>query len=408
MSIRKKTIIFFTVIFTSLMIISTLVLDLIITSQFGSLENVTAKEISGHNKEILNFSLKSMLPFIKDWAVWDSMYNYVEDKDKDFEESDLGITTLDTLNIDALAICDLNKETVYTISRPELSEFNEILRKLKPIVSLSEQSPSFSGYVAISDNVFYFGAHSILKRNGEGPAAGTFIVLRSVEMQDPTQDPYLQTIASNIKLYSLKEPANLTKYGNIINALDLETSVVKVENSNLLYSYSMVEDVFGDPVILIESSYTRYVSSEGNFVKNLAIATITIIIIIAGVLSYLNFEHEFLRSISKLTHFMKSVIDNPQTKERLALHTNSEMTTLSDTVNSMLDKIREQQKELEQSNLNLAQTNQAIAEKQAELAKINQDLSELNKAMLGREMKMVELKREVELLRARTGQTPLV
>jgi chromosome segregation ATPase len=104
---------------------------------------------------------------------------------------------------------------------------------------------------------------------------------------------------------------------------------------------------------------------------------------------------------------MQLVAKNPQTKERLALHTNKEMSILSDTLNNMLDQFSKQQRIVEKNNQELERINKQIADKQQELAKSNQELSELNQAMIGREMKMVELKKEVELLRSRLGQQPL-
>ncbi len=71
MSIRKKTIYFFITIFTSLIIITSLILDLIISNEFGRLDADKAITTNRHQSQMLNDNFSAMMPFLHDWAYWD-------------------------------------------------------------------------------------------------------------------------------------------------------------------------------------------------------------------------------------------------------------------------------------------------------------------------------------------------
>lgn len=413
MSIRKKAILFFSSFIIALVIIGGLALDLIITNNFGALEKENAEKDIMHHKEMLELNLIAMHPIVDDWSLWDDMYDYVQDPNPDFESSNLGESTLESLHLQAMYIWNKDGELVHKdISTDNIlnlanTDFDEITRKVKPLLDLGDDHKFFSGYVADNNNVFFVGAHSILRSDTSGPYQGIFLVLRHVHTEDPKSDMFLSGINTPVNLYKIKDPTVQEDFKSILSELEKNMTVTITVGQNEIKSYTLAKDLFGEPVILFESTFTREIYQQGLQVKSFAEIAITIIALVIGFFAYYQFDNELIKGITTITAFMQIVAKNPQSKERLALHTNQEMSILSDTLNNMLDQFSEQQRTVEKSNLELARINKQIADKQQELAKGNQELSELNQAMIGREMKMVELKKEVELLRSRLGQQPL-
>lgn len=413
MSIRKKAIIFFSAFIISLVIIGGLALDLIITNNFGSLEKENAEASIMHHKEMLELNLVALHPIVDDWSLWDDMYDYAQDHDPDFEDSNLGENTLESLHLQAMYIWNRDGELIHKDVITDNSvnmtatDFDELTRKIKPLLDLGDDHKFYSGYVANDNNVFFVGAHSILKNDASGPYQGIFLVLRHIDTEDPKSDLFLGSVNTPVNLYQLNNPDVAKAKGSILSELEKNMTVTVTIGPNEIKSYTLAKDIFGEPVLLFESTFTRDIYQQGLQVKTFAEIAITLIALVVGFFAYYQFDNELIKGISIITTFMQLVAKNPQTKERLALHTNKEMSILSDTLNNMLDQFSEQQRIVEKNNQELARINKQIADKQQELAKGNQELAELNQAMIGREMKMVELKKEVQLLRSRLGQQPL-
>ncbi len=325
------------------------------------------------------------------------------------------MTTLTSLEINAMYIINLDNEIVHkellrpdgTPTSEDIPEYDDVERKLLPLLNLDDNNHYIKGYIAGTDNVYFVSAHTILKSTAEGPYQGILLMLKRISIEEPKQNVFLSTVNNPLYIHDLTDTEVSNDYSDILNKLNNEEHVNIPISSSEMRTYSVIKDMFNDPILLFETVYDRSINQQGEKLKYYSIASVTIVALILAILTYINFEKELVNGLKKLTTFMEGVSRDNLTKERLNLRSNEELGVLSDIINRTLDRISDQQIQLEKNNKILAQTNKELELKQQEISRNNKELSELNQAMVGREMKMVELKKEVEVLKEKLGQVPL-
>lgn len=414
MSIRKKTIIFFVIIFTALVVTSSIIVDLIISNEFGDMDMEKSVHTNNQAVKMINSNFEAMMPFTHDWAYWDCLYEYVQGLDDRFPVKNFNSTTLSALEIHAMYILDLNGNIVHKeLERPDgtntssdVAEYDDVVRNIKPILELDDSNHYVNGYIAGTDNVYFVSAHTILTSTGEGPYQGILLILKRIPIEDPKSNVFISYLEHPVLIHDLTDETVYSEYLDITQELETKDHFSIPVSSTEMQTYSTVKDMFGEPILLIETVYNRNIYQQGQKLLYYTIGSIVIIGFIFALLTYINFDKEIVSGLGQLRDFMAKATTNKM-KLRLNLRTNAELSELSDIINRNLDKIVEQQEQLQKNNAVLASNNEQLALKQQEIAKNNQELTELNQAMIGREMKMVELKKEVEMLREKLGQIPL-
>ena len=415
MSIKKKAILFFIVIFSSLIIITTLVLDLVVESKFTEMEIDNEKDIITQISKTLGFNLVAMRPLLDDWTVWDDMYNYSVNPSDTFKSANLGEDTLRNLDIEAMYILNPNNDIVYQGSINSNSIYSEstdpettdLFKQIVPLLKFENQKEYLLEVIGNNDSIYFVGAHTILTAKGEGPSHGTFIIFKKFDIEKPKSNIYLESINTPINLYNLSKDSIKNDFQKITKELEDQDILIKEISENELKSYTIVKDVFNQPLLLLESTNTRKIFKEGQNLMIINALILTIISIFFGIYTFIVFRNEILNSFILLSNFIKEHTKNPGTKSRLKIESNTEMIEISNSFNNLLDKLEDQGQRISKQGEELESKTEEVLASKNDLIKTNQELQELNKYMVGREMKMIELKKEVEALREKLKSVPL-
>ena len=415
MSIKKKAILFFVVIFSSLIIITTLILDLVVETKFTEMEVDNEKDIITQISKTLRFNLVEMRPLLDDWTVWDDMYHYADYPTQSFEYANLGEDTLRNLDIEAMYILNAENDIVYQgsinssaiYSESQDPETADLLRQIIPILKFENPKEYLLEIIANNESVYFVGAHTILTAKGEGPSHGTFIIFRKFDTEKPKSNVYLESINTPINFYNLSKDSIKKDFSTIIEDVEDQVILIKEISENELKSYTIIKDIFKQPLILIESTNTREIFKEGQNLMAINALIMTVISIFFAIYTFIVFRNEILNNFAKLSNFIKEHTQNPGSRSRLRIESNTEMLEISNSFNDLLDKLETQGERISKQGEELETKTEEVLASKNDLIKTNQELQELNKFMVGREMKMIELKKEVEALREKLKSVPL-
>lgn len=156
---------------------------------------------------------------------------------------------------------------------------------------------------------------------------------------------------------------------------------------------------------------TQASEEQKNALKIIFVLGSLIAIIATTVVTSLLFNFLFLTNIGKLRRSADMVRAGKLGPETIAAlpTTKDELGVFAQGFKEMVLEVKKSREGLEQEvskrTQELSESQKQLVVKFAELEKLNSDLKSMNKLMVGRELKMVELKKEIEELKKKAGQT---
>ncbi len=192
MTLRKKT------LFITGCMIAGMVLTVFIIAQFVILQSYIKLDIDSANRNTqravnaFTNRLQNMEQVIIDWAFWDDAYQYADDANTDFVDSNITDDAFETLQLNVMLIMDksgkiLNASGFDLAENKQVaipSEVTEILSHDPLLLAVGMETKTKSGIVDFEGNKMMVASAPILKGNFEGPPNGTFILGRYLDKNE--------------------------------------------------------------------------------------------------------------------------------------------------------------------------------------------------------------------------------
>jgi sensor domain CHASE-containing protein len=355
-----------------MIIVLSIIIYSFMSAGFENLELNFAKKNTLRSTEsfksiVLNFDKK-----IIDWAEWDDTYKFIKDLNKEYILSNLGETTMNNLQVDEILFFDELGNIRYAtapaevlLDEPTFPEDVENLLIDNEIITneLSSQNKS-SGLIKTEDGILMYSAHSITKSNGTGDPIGTLVFARYI-------GPWLAEEMSNI----IQLPVVLDT-NPIHGANDKNTIIVDAKNKKI-YGHFLLSIVNDTNKVALQFEMNRDIWLEGMKSMTYLLLAAGVVAIAMGTVNYLVLYKIILKDLLKFKNEVSGIAkmsgEGVTTKQGL----NLEIDDLRENVNSLLNIINESKKTTEN--------------------KVN-ELDKMNKLMIGRELKMIELKKRIQEL----------
>lgn len=332
MKIGKK--IFINTVFFSGFVIFTLVIISwgFLQKPFLDLEDEeTAKTLErvkvGIEKEVKKISVMN-----QDWSQWDDSYNFVLDLNESYINANINSGVLMNLDINFIAYLNNQDKVVFIygidFATEEEKDFSAIV---KSIISDSrfKEKEKIEGVINLKDyNPVIISSRPILKSDGSNPAVGTLIFGRLVDDE---------TIKNIIDMTIF--PVNIQKIDSSLDAKsskavsDLATKNFVVDReSNKLYGYSFIRDVYGSNPLLIKTEIERNIYNKGfDLIKMLVI-----FVPLAGFLSVVIFtffiQRIVVKPLSRLEESVKKASATADPNEIIVPNSKDEISFLSNII----------------------------------------------------------------------------
>jgi len=188
MTIRKKTLLAIGGITIGLIGLFYAISSYVILQNFDRLEQGFVTDNIRRVKATIADQVVALDTLTHDWANWDDTYNFINDTNQAFVESNIVEDTFTTsAEINLLLFFDTNKKLVHgTVYDPDVEEMRPPPQEI--ITQLQEQKTLFvfpkpdelnqQGLFRLPNRTIYLAARPILKSNGKGPSRGTLIMGR--------------------------------------------------------------------------------------------------------------------------------------------------------------------------------------------------------------------------------------
>ena len=258
MTLRKKFISIFLLIFFLLGLINLFLQIFIIFPGFENIEKVIAIKELNRTVNVFKREIKNIDSICKDWAYWDDTYYYVKNKNKRYEKSNLVTSSFKDLKLNIIGIYDANGNVLwlkfYDLNLKKYLKSQNLFSKTQIINFLKKYPKGVSGIYEKNNRIIMLSLNPILKSDYSGPPDGIFLMGRFLNkevLNNLKKETKLEII---IKKISSSSPEFPIKY--------VKNFVIVSKNFN---------DIFNRPVIKFLVKIERKISNYAKKVINIEI-----------------------------------------------------------------------------------------------------------------------------------------
>lgn len=258
-----------------------------------------------------------------DWALWDDTYNFIKGQDPNYITDNLGDSSVQMLNVNAVVLFDLKKNIVYSKSFSGNFTSYKDARVLDVLTAGTDSDQAVSGLVGDNGSTWVVACRPVTTSLQDMPAVGYLLFARQID------------------------PGMIHNIGHIINA-DVVLSVsdapaaapsFMIDSQSVSASVSL-EDILGRPVIslLIQNSRDIYY-------KNMqAFNNISLVYLCSSLLTIFLLYHliniYLTRPIVKMSRHLSSIHLGPDNAiKKLNMKGKNEITFISNEIDLLLDRI---------------------------------------------------------------------
>jgi diguanylate cyclase (GGDEF)-like protein/PAS domain S-box-containing protein/putative nucleotidyltransferase with HDIG domain len=283
---------------------------------------------------IINNEEENINRTLKDWAQWDDTYQFINDSNEEYIESNLQGTTLETLNLKMMLFLNTEGDIVYN---NVLQLENGIIDDISDFITKKDKNYENTGLLLIKDKVFIVAAIHITDSNAEALSNGSLIFVREINQGLLS---YIQSV-TNVTL-------KFNEYNSgLIKSYDVSTIQ---GNQEVIRADKVIEDIDGNNTIVISILKQLSDFNTINFYFNIFIKYFLILIGAIVILVSLIGNKYILKRIYMLDNFMNTVAATKDTTLSLKMPGRDEFYKLANSINKMLKELNSAYKEMKEKD----------------------------------------------------------
>jgi two-component system, NtrC family, sensor kinase len=348
MSIRKKTLIIVGLTLIVLMAVMVIAAKVVVTEGFVALETEEAQMNAKRAVNKIDDVLETLKSVVGDWAPWDETYQFAEDLNKNYIETNLNNDTLGNLNIKFMIFLSNDGQLLYekaldsahateiALSRPLIDKIREkkLLREFPDVKS------SRSGLIITSDGPLLVASRAILKSDFSGPTRGALVVGKFLD------EPLIKEISQNthtqlsVQLYASDQISSDFKTAKASFSENTPIPVFPLD-ADTIGGYAIIKNIDGDPAVVLKAEMPRKIFRQGQTTINYYLISIAGIGILFVALIMVFLEKSVLSPLSNLNLSVSRIGESGNFSMMLPSSAKDEIGNLANEINKMLNQLSE-------------------------------------------------------------------
>lgn len=339
-SIRSKSILILTGFVLSLIVMMFLFTGVVIRNALVDLEIENANLQVKRIENAMEFSLDAMERNIGDWAYWNDTYDYIEGLMPEYVDSNINYDSFANLHLNLVLFIkrdgtvmnhmelDYEHELVHTPQAYYISLMNEL-----GILQNTNPEHVVRGIVSTIDGPMLLVSSPILPTSGVGEVRGNLVFGRLLNQFVVTY------ISETVEIeFTVKD----TPVG-----LNTNQTVIAYEDKTTYTLHKRIEDQFGLGTYMYEVTVPKTVELVIENTTGVIVGLVITVVFIGSVVIIMFIDHSVLKRLLYLHNDLKVIGHETSTMKRLPIsNTSDEITYVAKEINTLLDNINRQEKEI--------------------------------------------------------------
>jgi len=307
------------------------------------LEQVEAKRNLIQFKDLLNRELTHLDVLCRDWASWDDTYEFIQDKNKDYAESNLINSSFYLNKIDIVFYFDNNRNIVWSgqfglsANDPKYLTDNWYSDYGNLIFNNNDTS-NLTGIIVSGKNIIFISSRPILKSDGSGPIRGTMVMGRVLNkkyknvLKQITKIPFEMWLACDKSI----PPDVLAAKEKISHKNDIyiDSSVDKIMNI-----FTFLKDINGDNKIVLEAHFKKEIVSRATVIFNVVLVILLICPILLFTILYLLINKIIITRLSAIINHIRTIKQSNDLTLKMEKTEKDEIGILSNELDILFDQL---------------------------------------------------------------------
>ncbi len=227
----------------------------------------TMKEVD-RSRIIFQNELTQLDQIILDWSNWDDTYQFAQDKNQAYIDTNLTETGISSLGINIFMAVNNSGEIIFAkevdlSSKQEVPvkiNLSDLLKNYPTILNNIDLQTGKTGIAIVNGTPMLLASRPILNNKGEGPSHGTLVFLR---LLDATELNAISNLTQRrIDVYSSGHIPIGTSDLPAASILKNQVFVTTL-NTKIILGYEYLDDLNGQPLIVLRVENPRDLYSQG-------------------------------------------------------------------------------------------------------------------------------------------------
>ncbi len=329
----------------------------IVFPSFAELERTEAQQNLQRVQRAIHSELAHMDNTAQDWAHWTDTYRFVGGEDPGYVDSNLMYETFPGIDMTLMNFYDSKGELVWgkaydleTEHEIQLREFSpEALTPAHPLIAHQTIDGQARGVMMTERGPLLVVSRPVLTNEKQGPIRGAVVMARLLD--DGRLGKLRQQVNVDFRVWPATEESLPAEHRGILRRLTSGGQPFAIERGeHFLRAYSVLSDVRGAPVLLMQAETPRDITAIG--VRTVDVALIGIIV--AGAIVMLVMLVLLRRVVTNpltwLTDQVLSIGDTNDLSERLSLKRDDEIGIFAREFDSMLERLSDARRQLQEQS----------------------------------------------------------
>lgn len=360
MSLRFKTAIVIISLFSIIIISEFLVQRFFIFNAFVSIEKEEAADNMTRITQALDNEITHLDNLNNDWATWDDTYNFVQNRSKEYIESNLPDWIFFESGMDLIYIINNDGEVIWgkiydTDQKKEIfvEEIpTDVLPKSHPLIIRDYRTHNLSlvrkrGIFNTEKGPLLISTELILTSKAKGPPTGYMVM--GLFIDEKVIKKIIEQTKVEFEVIYLYNNPDIEPYKDIVEGLEESKLYIEEDKDDKgfynLYRY--YTDVEKYPSLIIKADFPRIISSQGKKVITFATTYLIMTGIIVLILIIILLNKYALKPLQMVDKYMLKIINSNDFSIRINSKRKDEIGVLSNAFDFFVTKIQKQKEMLE-------------------------------------------------------------
>lgn len=351
MKISNKTFVAIAVSLGIFIVIQAFLSRVILMDGFDKLEQRDAQTSLDRVRDALGEQVDALSVKVVDWAVWDDAYGYVQNRNREFEKSNLTDNALPLLKVHLLIYLDAKQEVVAGLMADAGGAISGItpgvlahLKQHPALFDFKDGATQISGMARIDGRVMLVSTHPVVKSDGSGPIRGAILIGRYLDREAVDKLSHLTHLPLEMAVAGEKMPERFAEAAASLR--DVGDRYVQMTSDDTLTGYMLYKDIYGENCLYLAALVPRDVHKRAHdTMTSFLIATIIGAFFLMLVTNWA-INRSVVAPIVALNKKVGEIGKSDDLGIRVPVSGDDEIAGLAREMNKMLDHIEERATEL--------------------------------------------------------------
>lgn len=370
MSLRQKTLLLIGLTLAGLIGVLYASLSILFLRSFAQIEERNVQRDVQRVQYAVLDELEKLKVTAADYAEWNETYDFIQDFDQDYVLANLSVTNLTTHELNVFLL--LNTQGKLVIGKgfnPQKKQETPVPKSLQKhlgtdsvLLRHPDTNSSIAGIVLLPEGVLMLASNPILTSQGRGPIRGSLIMgryLNTNRIQELAKRTQLSLTAYRID--DARLPADFIAARSAIARAETEATpsiqdtelssqqtpiIVRPLSEEAIAGYTLLQDIYGKPALLLRVDIPREIYQQGKLSLRYLVLSLLGAGIAFSIGVLLLLEKMVLFRLAHLSSGVGHIGTSNDLSMRVGVTGNDELTSLGNTVNSMLEALESSAKKL--------------------------------------------------------------